>query len=328
MALLSKCKEVLRVTWEQNSTAWIFFVLIAFACVAASLPKLRQANSQDLSRATALQATDPNKGPSELNHHIAGWALIGVGMLSLASLVAPQRRAYRYIWPGLFMLAGGFLALWSDGEIWPRGNLNWFWLFQHDSEARQHKIYSVLLCVIGIIEYVRISGFLPRFWKIWAFPMLAVVGSGLLLIHDHASGSGARSPEAQAYLVNPALDVNGNAIPTALTMAVTTSEDRHSRIDEFSQNAMGDSVLESNSMAMNHSQMAIDVPPVVHTHHYLMSASMLRVEHQHMWFMIIGLAIGVFKFLSDSELFHSRIFPYMWPSCMVLLGVMLVFYRE
>jgi hypothetical protein len=47
-----------------------------------------------------------------------------------------------------------------------------------------------------------------------------------------------------------------------------------------------------------------------------------------MWFMMIGLAIALFKFLSDSELFRSRIVQYIWPSCMVLLGFLLVFYRE
>jgi hypothetical protein len=55
---------------------------------------------------------------------------------------------------------------------------------------------------------------------------------------------------------------------------------------------------------------------------------MLRVEREHRWFMIVGLAIALFKFLSDGEFFNSRIVRYMWPSCVVLLGFMLVFYRE
>ena len=71
---------------------------------------------------------DPNKAPSEFNHHIAGWALIGVGFLVVASLLFPDLSALRCAWPTLFLLAGLFLALWSDAEIWPRGNLNWAWL--------------------------------------------------------------------------------------------------------------------------------------------------------------------------------------------------------
>jgi hypothetical protein len=231
------------------------------------------------------------------------------------------------------VLTGLFLALWSDGEIWPRGNLNWSWLLQHDAEARQHKIYAVLLAALGMVEYVRISGWLPRFWKTWAFPVLAVVGAGMLLIHDHTSGSGAGLPEAQAYLVNPALDVDGGVRrPNGVTIATTTADDPHQRMHHFSEHAVDAPALESGFMPMNHSQMAMDVSPLstAHSHHqhHRMNASMLRVEREHMWFMVVGLVIALFKFISDRECFESRIVRYMWPSCMVLLGFMLVFYRE
>ena len=327
MDFVSKRKEALRIIWEQNPKVLApLFGVIAFACLAASQPLLVHASSQTLSSATASQEVDPNKGPSELNHHIAGWALIGVGLVPLASLLFPHCGTHRYIWPALLVLAGLFLALWSDGEIWPRGNLSWSWLFQHDAEARQHKIYSVLLAAIGIVEYVRISGLLPRFWKTWAFPVLAVVGAGMLLIHDHARESGARFPEAQAYLVNPALDVDGSV------RGRNALNDQHQHMHHLSEHALDAPALESGSMPVNHSQLAMDVSPLstVHTdhQHHLMSASMLRVEREHMWFMIVGLTIALFKFLSDGEFFHSRIVQYMWPSCMVLLGFMLVFYRE
>jgi len=328
MDFLCKCKAALRITWERNPNVPVVFGLIALACLAMSLPNFAQTSSQTVSAAPAFEVVDPNKGPSEFNHHIAGWALIGVGILELVCLLSPHRRAQRYIWPALFVLAGVFLALWSDGEIWPRGNLNWSWLFQHDSEARQHKIYSVLLVVIGVVEYVRISGLLPRFWKIWAFPALVVLGSGLLLVHDHSSGSGVRSPEAKAYLVNPALDVDGS-VPRSNppTIAAANTEDQHRHMHGFSESAMDGTAVEADSMPMNHSHTGTDVSSTVHNHH-LMTASMLRVEREHRWFIIVGLAVGVFKFLSDGEFFRSRIVAYMWPSCMVLLGFMLVFYRE
>ena len=51
---------------------------------------------------------------------------------------------------------------------------------------------------------------------------------------------------------------------------------------------------------------------------------MLLVEREHLWFVIIGLAIALFKFLSDGEFFRSRIVPYMSPSCMLLLGFMVM----
>jgi len=288
---------------------------------------------QPVSSIPAPQPVDPNKGPSEFNHHIAGWALVGVGLLVLASLRSPQLEAYHHIWPALFLLAGLFLALWSDSEIWPRGNLNWLWLLQHDAEARQHKIYSILLISIRIVEHFRMRGLLPRLWKTWAFPALAVIGAGMLLIHDHSGGSGAHSPEAEAYLVNPNLDVDGNPRgPSSLTaLAVTHGAEGHV-MDHVSGNAMDDSAMDPRSIPMDdHSQMTMEPSPIntaPASHHHEMTMSMLRVEREHFWLMIVGLCIVLFKFISDGEFFRSRIIPYLWPACMTLLGLMLVFYRE
>jgi hypothetical protein len=309
----------------------VLFSVIALVALISAEPIFAHASSH-ISTSVAA-SVDPNKGPSELNHHIAGWALIGVGVLQLVALFSPRLKAHRYIWPALFLSAGLFLALWSDGEIWPRGNLNWAWLLQHDAEARQHKVYAVLLIAIGIIEYLRIRGSLPRFWKTWAFPALAVIGACLLLIHDHTAGSGAHSPEAQAYLVNPTLDVDGGPRkPESTVTAAASADDPHHSMHHSSGDARDGNDMESSSMTMDHSQMMMDVPagdavkPA--DHHHMMTASMLLVEREHMWFMIVGLAIGLFKFLSDSEFVQSRIVPYMWPSCMTLLGIMLVLYRE
>ena len=305
------------------------FAVIAFACVAASRSALAH-STQTPSSAIAFQGADPNKGPSELNHHIAGWALIGVGLLALTSFVSPRLEGHRYVWPVLFVLAGFYLALWSDGEIWPRGNLNWAWLLQHDAEARQHKIYSILLVAIGAIEYVRIRGSLPRFWRTWAFPILAVIGASMLLVHDHTGGSGARSPEAQAYLVNPALDVDGRPRKASSTIDdADNPPDRPAPIQASTENGMN--AAPHSVMRMDHSKMTMAVPTrngVPASHPHVMTESMLRVEREHMWFLIVGLAIGLFKFISDGEFFRNRIVPCMWPTCTVLLGFMLVLYRE
>lgn len=93
---------------------------------------------------------------------------------------------------------------------------------------------------------------------------------------------------------------------------------------------MDGSTMEARSMTMDHSRMEMDAAPAtVHApHQHLMTASMISVERQHLWFMIVGIAIGLFKFISDSEFFRSRVVHCIWPSCMVLLGLMLVIYRE
>ena len=301
-------------------------VLVCLAtCTLVAQPASPSAGS------AANLSVDPNKGPSEFNHHIAGWALVGVGLLVLACLAFPALKAYRYIWPSLFVIAGLFIAVWSDGEIWPRGNLSWLWLLQHDAEARQHKIYSILLIAIGVIEYLRVCGRLSRFWKTWAFPILAVIGSGMLLIHDHTGGGDASSPEARSYLVNPDLDVDGSPSRRATVSAhATTQSDESNPVEHTSADGMDHSATDVPS-SMNHSQMTMERPPSnfpMPSHHHNMTKSALRVQREHLWFMIVGLGIGVFKLVSDGEFFRHRVIPYIWPACMAMLGFMLVFYRE
>lgn len=310
------------------STLGYCICLIVLVCLTAS-PLVAQPGYRHAA-STANLSVDPNKGPSEFNHHIAGWALVGVGLLVLACLAFPALKVYRYIWPGLFVIAGLFIAVWSDGEIWPRGNLSWLWLLRHDAEARQHKIYSILLIAIGVIEYLRVCGHLSRFWKTWAFPVLAVIGSGMLLIHDHTGGSGARSPEALSYLVNPSLDVDGSPSRHATILAhATTQGDESNSMEHTSAEAMDHSATDLFPGSMDHSPNPMArAPTKLPSHHHTMTKSALLVEREHLWFMIVGLGIGLFKLVSDGEFFRNRAIPYIWPACMAMLGFMLVFYRE
>jgi hypothetical protein len=275
---------------------------------------------------SASSAVDPNRESSEFNHHVAGWALIGVGLLVLAGFAIPQLRSFRFVWPALFILAGLFLAFWSDAEMWPRGNLNWLWLLHHDAEARQHKIYALLLVAMGVVEYLRARGSLPRFWRTWAFPILAVIGAGMLLIHDHSHGSGVHSPEVKAYLVNPALNVNGEARPLEVAEAMPMNHDMAGMAD------MPGMEMDHATMAsdMDHTAMASPASGSAEAspHHHHMSPAMLLIEREHFWFMIVGLGIALFKFLADAEFLPARISAFVWPSGMVLLGILLVLYHE
>jgi hypothetical protein len=299
---------------------------------------MARASGQHLIAVSALASStsvDPNKAPSEFNHHLAGWALIGVGALVLASFLSPNLRALRYVWPSLFMLAGLFLALWSDSEIWPRGNLSWAWLVHHDWEAGQHKIYAMLLIAIAVVEYLRARGSLNRFWGTWTFCILAIVGAALLLVHDHTGGSGANSPEARAYLVDPGLDPDGK-LPAPRASDLMPGMDRAMKDMDHSSMAMDHSGMDHSGMDhsdMGHAAMRTGEDPTPtntpsSSHHHHMTPSMMMVEREHFWFMIIGLGVGLFKLISDGKFWRGRFVPYAWPSGMVLLGVLLVFYRE
>jgi hypothetical protein len=44
--------------------------------------------------------------------------------------------------------------------------------------------------------------------------------------------------------------------------------------------------------------------------------------------MIVGLGVALFKLISDGKFLRERFVPYAWPSGIILLGVLLVFYQE
>jgi hypothetical protein len=220
---------------------------------------------------------------------------------------------------------GLFLAFWSDAEIWPRGNMSWAWLLHHDREAGQHKIYSLLLIAIGIIEYLRARGSLNRFWRAWAFCILAVVGAASLLVHDHTAGAGGTSPEAQSYLINPALGPDGTPRITH-PLEATTSMVHPTTDMDHSGMPMDHSSMDHSSMLLGRDTALTDIASP--GHHHQMTPSMLLVEREHFWFMIVGLGVALFKLICDAELWRRGFIPYIWPSGMVLLGILLVLYQE
>lgn len=234
------------------------------------------------------------RAASELNHHIAGVALLAIALLVFAGMV-PRLRFARYAWPVLFIGLGLFLAAWSDAEIWPRGSLSWSWLIHHDLEARQHKIYALLLVGLGIVELLRARGYLAGPWRRWAFPALAVCGAGLLTMHAHGGTSGL--PQASSSGLAVAAEVNQPA-------AHSHHHDSH----------------------MPSASPAPQTLPGPNESH-VMDASMMRIQREHLWMTIVGLALIVFKFWADSP--GSRRFMHAaWPTAMACLGLLLILYRE
>ena len=277
-------------------------------------------SSSEISKAGAAADRDPDKSASELNHHLAGYALIAIGMLVIAARSSERLRPLQYVWPFLFVAAGLFLAAWSDKEIWPRGNLSWTWLIHHDTEARQHKIYAVLLMVMGIIEYLRVNAKVNRFWRTWAFPALALAGIVLLLFHDHTAASGASSPEARNYMVYPLLDG---------TTKVMASENSAAQPAHDHRMMHSSAALEAQRTQLESAgNEEIDKHNEGNGHQHHMTASMVKVEHQHRWFAFVGFAVVLFKVIYDSKIWRGSIVPFLWPTSVSVLGVLLVFYVE
>jgi hypothetical protein len=208
----------------------------------------------DLAAQARLEAKlRADKRESEFNHHLAGFfVLLAAVFMLLQPSLAGRWPAVKYIWPACFLLAGLFVLVWSDTELWPFGHRQWLEALQNNREVLQHKTFAVLLLVLGTIEAQRARGVLKNAWSTWAFPAVAVVGSVMLIFHHHEGG-------------------------------------------------------------------------MVGEHHM---ETMARIQSQHLSYTLSGLAIGVSKGLSEIKSRTSRVFAVLWPLFMMILGVLLMFYRE
>ena len=130
-----------------------------------------------------------DKRESEFNHHLAGFFLILAGAsIFFQGTLLKRWPAVKFVWPGCFLVAGIFLMIWSDTELWPFGHRQWLEALQNNREVLQHKTFAVLLLVLGAIEWQRTRGALRAAWSNWVFPAVAVTGSLLLIFHEHQGG--------------------------------------------------------------------------------------------------------------------------------------------
>ena len=94
---------------------------------------------------------------------------------------------------GCFLIAGFFLLIFSDTEIWPFGYQSLYYAVTHNPEDAQHKTFALILLLLGVIEMLRSSGRLKAAWSAWVFPVVALGGAVMLLFHHHG---GMHGPDA------------------------------------------------------------------------------------------------------------------------------------
>ena len=63
-----------------------------------------------------------------------------------------------------------------------------------------------------------------------------------------------------------------------------------------------------------------------HRHHK--TASMVKVEREHLWFALVGVAVVFFKVILDSTIWRRSFMLFAWPTSVAVLGMLLVFYTE
>jgi hypothetical protein len=298
------------------------FVLLLLAVLLCGTPVL-QCQASDLQKASANQPptpADPDKASSELNHHIAGWLLVAIGVMVICGHRYKALAFIQRLWPLLFVFGGIFLAVWSDREIWPRGDLGWTWLV-HDREALQHKIYAFLLIAIGATEYLRARSRLNRRWAPWIFPVLAIFGGVFLFFHEHGgeatpvsnSGHPTATQTAQVHLQH---DVKAEQPTGAAAGGNDHSQHQHATVKNGSP-----------SMPVQpEAQTASTQPLAKHEHH--MTPVMLNIKREHVWFAAVGFCVALCKFFYDAKLPRKRPTPYLWANSVILLGILLIFYTE
>jgi len=322
----------------QLSSAAARCVLLYLALMLSIFPPLRlpaaQAQTPGASTPAPANAVDhgvdPDKPASEMNHHIAGAFLIAIGL----SVIWSERRGslhwLRWLPPVLFIAAGIFLAAWSDDEIWPRGGLSWLWLLHHDAEARQHKLYALLLIVLGAVECVRALPTLRRRWLSVVFPILCVIGGGSLFFHHHEGlADGTSTVTAAAPLPQPAQKQRGPGAPAP-------AENSHHHEPEATppghdHNPAGFLPSSTRAASPQANSASPATPPSSagpQQHHHGMNVHMANVQRQHAWFAVVGLCVALFKLLHDAARPPARVRQHLWANSVIVLGVLLLLYTE
>ena len=219
------------------------FAILALVSTLFFLPQFAAVHADDHSMhvghaemSMAMDSVDPaaqakllaDKRESEFNHHLAGFFVVLAGLLILAEQSAGfLRPLLRYAWPVCFLLSGAFVLVWSDTELWPFAEQSWRFGLTHHPEVLQHKVFAVLLLVLGVIELQRARGVLTAKWSQAAFPVIAVIGSFLLFFHDHRAGMhGPNHMELMARIRSEHFSFSVAGFGIALSKGLSETESR------------------------------------------------------------------------------------------------------
>lgn len=281
----------------------------AFLCMVLMVSTVAQsglgaAPESSPSKMSAASGFDPDKASSELNHHIAGLFLIAIGVSIIASERYQKARWLRWLAPLLFAMAGLFLLAWSDDEIWPRGNLSWTWLLSHDAEARQHKLYGLLLLTIGAVQAMQLIPRMQRRSLRIVFPILCAIGGVSLVFHHHSNEGISKS------IAQPTIEPVSSE-PYRLDASNTPSHHHEDHSHIASPSAAR---AQFSDVAGPHSHEHSGVPE--------------KIKNQHAWFAVVGFWIALFKLMYDYTRPTAGIRRYLWPNSVIVLGFLLLLYTE
>lgn len=122
---------------------------------------------------------------SNYNHNISGIFLTVMSFFAMLSYVKkPGFEKFKY-WPLGFACLGIFLFFRSDAETWPLGPIGFWESTFNNGEVLQHRIATLLVFVLGVIELTARIHDKPGSKMPFVFPFLAAFGGLMLLTHSH-----------------------------------------------------------------------------------------------------------------------------------------------
>jgi len=122
---------------------------------------------------------------SNYNHNISGIFLTVMSFFAMLSYVKyPAFSPLKY-WPLGFVGLGIFLFFRSDAETWPLGPIGFWESTFNNGEVLQHRIATLLVFVLGIMELAARMTKNPDSKLPFVFPLLAAFGGLMLLTHSH-----------------------------------------------------------------------------------------------------------------------------------------------
>ena len=170
---------------------------------------------------------------SEFNHRFAGVFVFLVGIVAfLQPYVARRFGAIRYLWTVLFFIPGVYLLIASDPESWPIGNQTLYYVVTQNMQVLQHKIFSLILLALSVVEFLRVRGRLKALWTAFLFPAFAAVGAALLFFHSPAAHSGdmdASAHQAMMAIQHQHIQFGVTGFGIAVSKAVADTERFHPR---------------------------------------------------------------------------------------------------
>jgi copper resistance protein D len=197
----------------QIMLAFLITIVVALFLMPNAPMLAQQDNMQDMPGMDMQQSSAPetpamqakharDMKESEFNHRLAG-VLVGLAgvFLLMQDKLAKRWPGVRYVWPCCFLAAGIYLLIFSDTEMWPFGPQSPWYAITHNAEDLEHKTFAVILLALGTLELQRARGRLKSAWSAWAFPVIGMVASVMLLFHHHTAGMhGAHHMETMEHI--------------------------------------------------------------------------------------------------------------------------------